>query len=225
SITVTGVYDGVRHISCVTSDRAWVCDWYDNFILAKTKDETLDTIFDGYGAHTVTIRGELIIIDKRYNIKLYENDRAKSTLIKQVDPWYPWCVFRSPINGDLLVGMYKNDPVEKAKVTRYSTTGQHIQTMQHDSAGQTLYKSAGDITENRNGDTVVSDSRLRAVVVTDREGSHRFSYTRPPSGEEIYPCSICTHALSHILVRYAFSHTVQMIDKDGRFLSLLLTPQ
>ncbi|XP_061186280.1 uncharacterized protein LOC133194314 [Saccostrea echinata] len=224
SVTVTGVYEGVRHISCVTSDRAWISDWYDNFILTNTKGDTLDSIYDGNGAHTVTITGELIYIDKKYNIKLYKNDRTKSALIKQIEPWYPWCVYCSPFNGDLLVGMYRNDPVEPAKAARYSNTGQHIQTIQHDNTGQTLYRSPGDITENHNGDVNVSDSGRDAILVTDRGGRHRFSYTGP-SGAELYPTGICTDVLSHILVCDAFSHTVQMIDKDGKFLSLFLTPQ
>lgn len=68
-------------------------------------------------------------------------------------------------------------------------------------------------------DIVVSDSG--AVVVTDHEGTHLFSYTGHPSGSLLQPGGICTDALSHILVCDVRSNTVQMIDKDGQFLSLI----
>jgi 6-phosphogluconolactonase (cycloisomerase 2 family) len=62
-------------------------------------------------------------------------------------------------------------------------------------------------------------------VVTDRGGRHRFSYTGPPSGSSLVPLGICTDALSHILVCDRNTDTVHLIDKDGNFLSLLLTQQ
>ncbi|XP_052692830.1 uncharacterized protein LOC128171121 [Crassostrea angulata] len=61
-----------------------------------------------------------------------------------------------------------------------------------------------------------------AVVVTECGGRHRFSYTGHPSGSGLDPCGICTDALSHILVCDDKTKTVQMIDKDGQFLSHLL---
>eukprot|EP00105_Crassostrea_gigas_P031929 XP_011454773.2 PREDICTED: tripartite motif-containing protein 2 isoform X1 [Crassostrea gigas] len=108
-----------------------------------------------------------------------------------------------------------------AKVTRYNQGGQLTQTIKHDSTGQGLYSDPIYITENNNGDVVVSD--LYAVVVTERGGRHRFSYTGPPSGSGLRPLGICTDALSHILVCDLRTKTVQMLDKDGQFLSHLLT--
>nr|XP_034309425.1 uncharacterized protein LOC117683721 [Crassostrea gigas] len=62
-----------------------------------------------------------------------------------------------------------------------------------------------------------------AVVVTEHGGRHRFSYTGPPSGSGLEPRGICTDALSHIMVCDGITLTVQMLDKDGQFLSHLLT--
>uniref|UniRef100_A0A8W8LNG2 Tripartite motif-containing protein 3 n=1 Tax=Magallana gigas TaxID=29159 RepID=A0A8W8LNG2_MAGGI len=86
-----------------------------------------------------------------------------------------------------------------------------------------LYRRPSYITENNNGDVVVSDSIFPsgAVVVTERGGRHRFSYTGHPSGSGLWPWGICTDALSHILV--CDDRTVQMLNKDGQFLSHLLT--
>ena len=122
-----------------------------------------------------------------------------------------------------MVGMY-NFGTLTGKVILYSDQLHPVQTIQHDNTGHEMYRYPQYITENRNRDIIVSDLD-RGVVVTERGGRHRFSYTGPPSGSRLLPRGICTDALSHILVCDVNTHTVQMIDKDGHFLSLLLTPQ
>ena len=169
-------------------------------------------------------RGELIYIDSKDNInKLSTDNTTVTTLLEDTSPWWPRCVYCSPTTGQLMVGMYNPD-TETAKVTLYSDQLHAVLTIQHDNTGHSLYGEPLYITENRNGDIIVSDW-YRGVVVTERGGRHRFSYTGPPSGSRLVPRGICTDALSHILVCDGNTHTVQMIDKDGHFLSLLLTQQ
>ncbi|XP_065939273.1 uncharacterized protein [Magallana gigas] len=226
SLTVTGVR-GCDHISCVTSDRVWVSD-YNNLMLTDTTGVPLHRVEDscrGFngGIHTVNSESELIYIDRKYNInKLSKDMKTTTTFIETTDStWRPQCVYWSPSTGDLLVGMYNYD-TEKGKVTRYNQSGQLTQTIQNDITGLGLYRDPSYITENNNRDVVVSDS-YRAVVVTERGGRHRFSYTGHPSGSGLEPHGICTDALSHILVCDYRTDTVQMIDRDGQFLSHLLT--
>ncbi|XP_061195553.1 uncharacterized protein LOC133203784 [Saccostrea echinata] len=220
SVTVTGVSCG-RHITHVSSDRVWISD-RNNLILTNTAGDKLHHltgIASYYGVHTVTQDGDLIYIDSHSNInKLSTDHRVKSTLIQYTAPWRPLCVYSSPSTGDLLVGMY-NTETDTGQVNRYNNTGEHIQTIQHDNTGQGLYRNPIYITENRNGDVIVSDFGHRAVVVTDGVGRHRFSYTGPPSGSGLAPLGICTDVLSHILVFDLDTHSVQILDCDGRFLS------
>ncbi|XP_056013390.1 uncharacterized protein LOC125657375 [Ostrea edulis] len=225
SVCVTGV-SGVGHISRVMSDRVWVSDRY-NLILTDTTGDTIHRVTDITplygGVHTVNSSGELIYIDSERNInKLSTDNKTVTRLIQSTSPWYPLCVYCSPSTGDLMVGMWNTD-TKTGKVTRYNSSGQHILTIEHDNRGHTLYSCPLCITENNNGDIIVSDWSRGAVVVTKRGGRHRFSYTGPPSGSSLRPCGICTDALSHILVYDYYTNTVQMIDKDGHFLSLLLT--
>ncbi|XP_056003836.1 uncharacterized protein LOC130046518 isoform X3 [Ostrea edulis] len=224
SVCVTGV-NCVVHISRVMSDRVWVSD-DNNLILTDTTGDTIHRVTDitFYGEHTVNSSGELIYVDSKRNInKLSVNNHTVTTQIEYTSPWQPRCVYCSPSTGDLMVGMC-NYKTNKGKVTRYNSSGQHILTIQHDNKRQTPYSDPHYITENNNGDIIVSDL-LRGVVVTERGGRHRFSYTGPPSGSSLLPRGICTDALSHILVCDDNTDTVQMIDKDGHFLSLLLTRQ
>nr|XP_034319707.1 uncharacterized protein LOC105324223 isoform X3 [Crassostrea gigas]XP_034319708.1 uncharacterized protein LOC105324223 isoform X3 [Crassostrea gigas] len=231
SLTMTGV-DRCLHISCVTSDRVWVSDYINNLMLTDTTGVPLHRVEDslsGYlyrGLHTVNSESELIYIDRNYNInKLSKDMKTTTTFIERTDfTWGPRCVYWSPSTGDLLVGMYNYD-TKTGKVTRYNQSGQLTQTIQNNSTGRGLYSEPIYITENNNGDVVVSDSDIESgtVVVTERGGRHRFSYTGHPSGSGLRPYGICTDALSHILVCDVRTETVQMINKDGQFLSHLLT--
>eukprot|EP00105_Crassostrea_gigas_P043450 XP_019927598.1 PREDICTED: uncharacterized protein LOC105340005 isoform X3 [Crassostrea gigas] len=229
SLTLTGV-DRCSHISCVTSDRVWVCDTY-NLMLTDTTGVPLhhvEDLWSGlFGIHTVNSESELIYIDRNDNInKLSKDMKTTTTFIERTDStWRPGCVYWSPSTGDLLLAMYNNDAYTgkvTGKVTRYNQSGQLTQTIQYHNTGRGLYRVPYYITENNNGDVVVSDYES-AVVVTERGGRHRFSYTGHPSGSRLVPRGICTDALSHILVCDDITNTVQMINKDGRFLSHLLT--
>ena len=78
--------------------------------------------------------------------------------------------------------------------------------------------------------TPVSDlidyvSETGVIVVADSVGTHRFSYRGNPKESQFKPRGICTDSLSHILICVTYAKTVQMIDKDGQFVSVLLTEQ
>lgn len=233
SITLTNA-DGCKHITCLTPDRVWVSDRKNNIMLTSTTGDTLHNredlcsgFFKGYGLHTVNTDGELIYIDGEYNInKLSRNLKTATTFIKSTDKTLlPQCMYCSTFNGDLLVAVLivntRSTILSSSVVKRYKQSGQLTQTIQHNNKGMKLFRRPRCITENNNGDIVVSD--WTAVVVTERGGRHRFTYNESQS---IYNCfvqnGICTDALSHILVCDEQSNTVQMIDRDGQFLSCLL---
>uniref|UniRef100_K1QQL4 Tripartite motif-containing protein 2 n=1 Tax=Magallana gigas TaxID=29159 RepID=K1QQL4_MAGGI len=98
-----------------------------------------------------------------------------------------------------------------------------ITKIQRDNKEKELYSLPHYITENINGDVCVSDYDKHALVVVDKSGQHRFSYTG--QGSEFNPYGICTDVLGHILVCDDISETVHLLDQDGQFLSLLLTEQ
>ncbi|XP_062596545.1 uncharacterized protein LOC134257996 [Saccostrea cucullata] len=227
SVTVTGVNHG-RHISCVSPDRVWISDWY-NLILTNSTGHRLEQLKDvgcGWGVHTVNSDGDLIYIDSEHNInKLSTDNKDKTTLIKyNTAPWIPLCVYSSPTTGDLMVGMCDTDPWT-GKVVRYNSSGENIHTIQHDKiTAMGLYSLPIYITENRNGDVIVSDYYY-GVVVTDRRGNYRFSYTGPPSGSGLWSHGICTDALSHILVCDDQTQSIHIINCNGEFLSQILSPQ
>lgn len=78
SIRISGV-ENCNHISFVTSDQMWVNDRR-NLILWNTDCGILHRLIDVYcgsnqGSHTVNSEGELIYIDRNYNINKLSNNR------------------------------------------------------------------------------------------------------------------------------------------------------
>ncbi|XP_052691539.1 uncharacterized protein LOC128169430 [Crassostrea angulata] len=220
--TVPGV-GSVYHISLGKSGRLWVSDCFGHLVQTDLQGNQLQKIQTsaGFGYHTVTQDGDLIYTYK--DIKVINRitpDNTITEFIKTGD-WGPLSIHSSHINGDVLVGMRKDG--EPSKVTRYNKTGTEIQNIQRDNKGQGLYSTPYYITENINGDVCVSDYIKHAVVVVDKSGQHRFSYTG--KGSKFDPYGICTDVLGHILVCDDISNTVHLLDQDGQFLSLLLTPQ
>ncbi|XP_061190584.1 uncharacterized protein LOC133198514 [Saccostrea echinata] len=217
------------HLSCSTMDQVAVSDGT-HLLLTNLKGHTFYHLTDikksSGGVHTMNSANYILYIDNEFNIsKLSSYTKAKIILIEKTEPCEPLCVYCSPAE-DLLVGtgIYdaNKDQYSEAKIIRYNNKGRKVQTIQHNSAGQELYSKPRYITENRNGDIIVSDNH-RAVVVTDQRGKYRFSYSGPPPGPRLYPYGVCTDPLSNIIVCDGTTYSVQMIDKDGHFLSRLLT--
>ncbi|XP_052682114.1 E3 ubiquitin-protein ligase TRIM71-like [Crassostrea angulata] len=221
--TVPGV-DSVHHISQGKSSSLWVSDNCSHIVHTDLQGNQLQNIKTSGGRYvgnlTVTQEGDLIYADKQNKvINRITPDKTITEFIKTGD-WTPLSIHSSHINGDILVGMIKE---AKGKVTRYNKTGKEIQNIESDNKGQELYSYPHYITENINGDICTSDLIKQAVVVVNKSGQHRFSYTG--QGSEFYPRGVCTDRLGHILVCDICSNTVHLLDQVGQFLCLLLKQQ
>nr|XP_022323137.1 uncharacterized protein LOC111124511 [Crassostrea virginica] len=148
-------------------------------------------LFDlqGHLHHTVTITDYGVYICL-YNKQVVYSDRNKNTVKKISDndivvtmfttgDWKPKGITGS-VSGDLLVCLIKDD---QSKVVRYSNTGTVLQEIQYDSQCQPLYQYAWYITENVNGDIIVTDNKTKKVGAVDRLGIFRYSYSGGKSAE------------------------------------------
>lgn len=240
--------DRCIHISFVKPENAWISDDKGNIIFTNSKGDNLHhvkRISRNRGIHTVNSDSELIYIDSENNIKKLLKDK-KTTMIFLANNSSRrlLCIYWSEPTDSLLVGMghkpqmyqkrepnmegsqelkiyKKSDGLVCNNVTRYNKTGEKIQTIQYDKTGQEMYRHPLYITENNNGDVVVSDNK-EAVVVTDSGGNYRFTYTGHPSGSELSARGVCTDSLSNILIVDTKTKTVHMINQNGHFLGYLL---
>ncbi|XP_022339902.2 uncharacterized protein LOC111134797 [Crassostrea virginica] len=209
--SVPGV-GSVYHVSLDKPGRLWVSDGSGNLVQTDLQGNQLQKIqasgrYAGY--HTATQDGDLIYTDQDKNV-IYRITADKK--ITEFIKTGAICVHSSHINGDILVGMI-------GKVIRYSKAGKEIQNIQWDEYGLVIGPSY--ITENINGDICISDNYNDAVVVVNKSGQQRFSYTG--HGSEFFPDGICTDVLGHILVCDNASKSVHLLDQDGGFLSIILS--
>lgn len=202
--------------------------------LTRTTNEVihyLNDVSSGFGVHTTNNESELIFIGVDADIKILSKDmKTSTTIVTQGNTsWVPCCLCWSQLKGDLLVGMYrKNDKVREevfciknekiGKVVRYNLAGEMTQTVQYDTTGKEIYLEPYYISENNNGDIVVCDTN--AVVVTDQWGRHCFTYTGRPPGP-FHPHGICIDEWSNILVSGSFPSKVDVIEKNGKFITSL----
>lgn len=132
------------------------------------------------------------------------------------------CVYWSPSTGDLLIGTYIRE-LDIGHVMRYNKSGRLIQITQLHNRELEVCGQPNFITENTNGDIVVSNCTnftTGAVVAKDRSGKHRFYYTGTKS--EFRPRGICTDALSHILVYDDATRSINVLHRDGKLLTRIL---
>lgn len=213
------------HVSPVSSNRAWVSDFYGDLYLSDDigyKHYQLKTLSGGSGSHTVTKEGELIFINPDKEIMKISQDFKKEDLnIRLPYSMIPSCVYSSHFNADLLIGMWSKISGMGTWQRISETTMEESYPIQYDE-DKLLYEYPQYITENNNQDVIVCDSSKGALVVTDFWGNLRFCYKGHPEKLGFEPNGICTDSWAHILVCDLASNSVQVIDKNGHFLFPLL---
>ena len=148
-------------------------------------------------------------------VKKISDDDTVVTMFTTGD-WKPSGITGSA-SGNLLVCLRKD---YESKVVRYSSTGTVLQEIQHDSQGQPLYLHACNIAENVNRDIIVTDTVKQLVMVVDKQGISRYSY----SGKEnsFNPLGIATNSFGHIFVTDIKDNNIHMLDRDGGFLRYII---
>lgn len=203
------------HVSCLKLDRLWVSTFSDIYEIDKTgnilKKLDVNMVRDGY--HTVSKDGDLLFLNKNCIYKL--DIRGDLDILCSASVTFR-CIYSSRINGDVLVGLIN-------RIIRYSKTGCIIHEIPIDNViNGTVCPSY--ITENINGDIIVSDYSSRNVVAIDKSGQKRFAYRDDCSEPSFQPKGICTDVLGNILVcNITLGGSVYLLDVDGHFLSYLLT--
>ncbi|XP_062608952.1 uncharacterized protein LOC134270722 [Saccostrea cucullata] len=216
------------HLSPLALDKFWASD-VSGYLIQYEGNVSSNNIHISsryfQGNHSVTTQGELLCTDNSANtVYRVTNDMSINKLI-ETGKWIPGAIYSSLINEHILVGMEKN---KFMRITRYSREGKKLQDIQWDDKGQNLYQSIYYLTENINCDIWTSDLDAAKVVVVTATGEYRFSYSGHHSQSGFHPYGICANVLGHVLVCNGFSKnysSVHLLDINGQFLTLLLTPE
>nr|XP_022301797.1 uncharacterized protein LOC111109841 [Crassostrea virginica] len=162
-----------------------------------------------------------------YNKQVVYSDQSKKAVKKISDndtvvtmfttgDWLPYGITGSA-SGDLFACLLKDD---QSKVVKYSSTGTVLQEMQYDLQGQPLYQFALYITENVNGDIIVTDFKKRIVIAVDRLGIFRYKYLGKKN--DFYAMSVVTDSVGHVYATDFEKDKIHMLDRDGRFLRYII---
>lgn len=249
TFTVNDVFN-CNHISCINLDRIWVSGMIGGLNLSNRSGENLlhlnlnvTPLLSGY--HTVNRDGDLIYIGNNYKLSKISKENKIIPICRTDElsqEWESECVYSSPITEDILVGMSISTVFPPPKMTdlfrfekrkgrifRFNRKGLLTQTTYAKEKELYLSSIPKFITENNNGDVVISalnmtshEDKSGVVEVINQHGKSRFIYKGHQQASELQPRGICTNTLSHILVCDLKMHSVQMLDKDGKFLSYLL---
>lgn len=130
----------------------------------------------------------------------------------------PISIYCSKSSGDILLG-------GRQKVTRYDKTGNKLLEIIKDSLGNNLYEKPIYITEQVNGNIIVSDSDKRSVVAVDSLGQYYFEYKGHRSQSDFHPRGICSDKNGDVLVCNSSidNASVHLLNQKGKFVKLLLT--
>lgn len=219
--------DGMIKISYVRSGRLWVIDNGGSDLIQLDTDGNIKDKVDSMGQFCVTKDDALL-----YTSEMFEDDedglcikkktsQETVTLLKTEKNEHVCDIHSSVINGHILVLTYNDTGWESLswlKIRRYNENGAEIQVIIVDDLGGWWEYGRNGFTENRNGDIILFNEKLEAVVGMDSSGGRRFLYSNP---DDLTLMDICTDKYGHILV--AYDTCIHLLDEDGEFKKILLT--
>lgn len=121
----------------------------------------------------------------------------------------------STASGDFLVCIRHGNC---SNVVRFSPNGSVLQKIQYDSQYQPLYEDATYITENVNGDIIVTDKKRKAVIAVDRLGIFQYIYSG--KNQSFKPVSIASDSVGHVIIADNVGQ-IHILDIYGLFLGYI----
>lgn len=214
TITVPNL-SAINHIAYVKPGSLWVAGvcTLKQIDLAGNLIQTVDDALCYHGCFAVTENGDLFYIGKdRHTIKR-KSSVETSTIVDLPDYVSIRCICISQKKGNLLVVTRNDLKTQRHRVVRYDINENVSHVVLDDSIGD-LYKAPFYITENRNGDIVVSDQENNAVIVVNSAGQKRFIIKTRNSA--FLPCGLATDDTGNILVVEGHKETyIYVFDQDG----------
>ncbi|XP_062581690.1 uncharacterized protein LOC134243455 [Saccostrea cucullata] len=227
--TVECNYKELYKISCLSSEEAWISGNDKTMTRVNKGGSVLEVMKTKSGRSTngiaVTKTGNLLYADC-YGKKIEMVKKGKVKSIVKTE-WKPTEVSCTP-TGDILVSLWNDKPLDNKllKVQRYSGDSFELkQEIQFDENDTSLFRCSGDYTalvtaENRNGDICIADWNARSLLILDKSGKLKTTYTGFQS-KVFDPRYVATDSHGHILVSDYDNNCVHILNESGHLVSLI----
>lgn len=226
--SIINSFDSERsHVVTTGDDQAWLWSHiYKGLSLVTSDGKVIQDINTDFGVSdaAVSMSGDLLVTERNGN-KVKKLTRHNTfTDIYTAAGGYDTRGITVTDTGNVLVALYK---FYDSKIVEITTTGQHIRTIQHDTVdNKPLFNNPWFICTNINGDIVVIDYGYNIVVI-NQQGQKRFTYKA--EGRQLQksfnPDYIVTDKQGHIIISDISNSVLHVLDKDGKFLQYLITPE
>ncbi|XP_062602283.1 uncharacterized protein LOC134263953 [Saccostrea cucullata] len=221
--TINTGYEKLYSVTCLSEEEIWTSGFVDDMKCFNIQGSIMKTIKtkSGKWPYDIAVTGDGDLVYADWKTRTVNKVKNGHTEMIRLQGWRPLnlCVTSS---GDLMVTMYSDDKTQ-SRVVRYSGSTEK-QTIQFDEEGKPLY-SGNDyikyISENRNLDICVADSKACAVVVVNQTGKLRFRYTVHSSttkNKPFKPYGITTDSQNQILTADSDNHCIHILEQNGQFL-------
>lgn len=247
TLTIDTPVPNIKQISYVKSGRLWVMPDFSDFYVDVAEitqvDNNGNVKEEVYSSGPFCVSKDDALLykpdpfnededededDDKYGDRIKKKTtRISITLLKTEKSENVLAIYSSFVNGHILVLIQISTVTESPwqrhfshKITRYDENGLKIEDIWINDRIQGRRFSSFEyayITENKNGDIIISSNGYNTVVGMDRSGEHRFRYSHP---ENLTPMDICSDKYGHILV--AFKSCIHLLDEDGAFQTILL---
>ncbi|XP_062577823.1 uncharacterized protein LOC134239676 [Saccostrea cucullata] len=210
---------GVRRLRCHGEKTVWMCGFYDRLLkFVDLQGSVIQRVISRQVPVCMTITSQRDLI--------YLEDNSVNTIkdgecvcLFRVQDWKLRSVC-STVCNQLLIGMTNSSKTE-GKVVRYSGT-KLLSEIQQDSDGNILFRLPYFLVENRNLDICVTEVTLQKVVVTDKTGNLRFTYSGNSAMKNTFkPMDLASDSKSQILIADRSNNCIHIIDQDGHFVKII----
>lgn len=220
-------YQSLRSVLFYSDEEIWASSTKSELKCFNSAGKCINTIATKSGDLpndiAITNDGHLVYSDwKSQTVNKIVDGKIEEIL--RLQGWIPFNLCFSS-SGALLVVFY-NEEKTKSKVVCHFSNNEN-QTIQFDENGKPLYSGNSKvkyISENKNMDICVADSRAGAVVVVNQSGKLRYRYSGRSSKvtKMIFkPFGITTNMQSQILIADGKNYCIHILNPDGQFLSYI----
>lgn len=218
-------------VTTVNENQAWMgSHGYDGLTMTTLEGHVIQTVDTDFGLFDLAMTksdASKLIVTTMYGGKVKMLAPDNKFIDIYVAPNHCKTQGLTVTDDNYIVVCLYNSTQKEGQLVKLCTNGTLIDTIHYDADKQPLFEDPYRISSNRNGDLIVVQLYNSDIVVVNKLGQKRFTYTGHDDwGDgEFNPWYTTTDHKSHILISDYWNSLIHLLDKDGNFLQFIITDQ